>query len=147
MKSMTPTQRQTQLLHQWILNQSHRPSIVEEPELINLLQDINPRFYPLKTPDIEFWIQNTYFKKKQLFKHYLNNLSNPMCITYDLRISSNEKLFIEIRCHYIDDAWTTWNQILDIKKISGIPSGEVISKLIFSTLEEFEIRDKVQGFH
>ncbi|CAG8802254.1 21932_t:CDS:2, partial [Gigaspora rosea] len=94
----------------WIINQQRLLSIVEDPELIEILQYLNPLYSCSK-----------------------------LSFTSDLWTSPNNKSYISVTAHYINENWALKEITIDFGLLSRKHNGVNIANGFFRILEDYNI--------
>jgi hypothetical protein len=76
-------------------------------------------------------------------QEYLGALTSKISITTDLWTGKNQKAYICITIHFIDDAWRLRNLLLDFSEFDGAHDGDNIARSIIGTLDDYGITHKV----
>ncbi|CAG8782687.1 41584_t:CDS:2, partial [Gigaspora margarita] len=109
----------------WIINRQRLLFIVEDTELIEILQYLNPTVQLVKADIIKKTIITLYSLGKQ-----------------ELRTSPNDKLYISAMAHYIDKNWALKEIIIDFGLLSGKHDGVNIANGFYRILEDYNIVSK-----
>jgi hypothetical protein len=105
-------------------------------------------------PEIKFISADTItndiskaFKNEQI--HVQNKLQNAygkISLTLDGWTSKNQKSFLGITAHWIDENWNLNQITLEFHPLEGPHSGENLSKVLIKVLKEYGILTKVSIF-
>ncbi|CAG8826013.1 6544_t:CDS:2, partial [Gigaspora margarita] len=106
------------MVSKWIINQQRPLSIVENTELIEILQYLNPTVQLVKADTIKKTIMMLYSLGKQELRTYLFNISSKLSFMLDLWTSPNNKSYISATAHYIDENWALKEIIIDFGLLS-----------------------------
>ncbi|CAG8679255.1 24870_t:CDS:2, partial [Gigaspora rosea] len=120
----------------WVVNRQRPISIVEDSELIEIIQYLNPTAELVKAGAIKNSIISHYNLGKQELK---------ISFTSDLWTSPNYKSFISATAHYIDENWTLQETLVDFSLLSGQHNGMNIANAFFKMLEDYKITSKLLG--
>ena len=74
---------------------------------------------------------------------FLQSLPGKLAITSNAWTSTNQIAFLATTCSFINTNWTLWEVLLDFREIPGAHSGENMACLVYNTLEEMGISEKV----
>ncbi|CAG8833087.1 37774_t:CDS:2, partial [Gigaspora margarita] len=113
------------------------------PELVEILQYLNPMVELVKGDAIKNTIMSLYNSGKQELKVFLSNINSKISFTSDLWMSPNNKGFIAVTAHYIDDNWALQEVIIDFGLMSGKHDGTNIANGFFKVLENCDITSKI----
>ncbi|CAG8826351.1 31232_t:CDS:2, partial [Gigaspora margarita] len=127
----------------WIINCQRPLSIIEDPKLVKILQYLNPMVELVKGDAIKNTIMSLYNSGKQELKVFLSNINSKISFTSDLWMSPNNKGFIAVTAHYIDDNWALQEVIIDFGLMSGKHDGTNIANGFFKVLENCDITSKI----
>ncbi|CAG8834972.1 1455_t:CDS:2, partial [Gigaspora margarita] len=126
----------------WIINRQRPLSIVEDPELIEILQYLNPTVQLVKADTIKKTVMTFYSLGKKELKTYLPNIGSKLSFTSDLWTSPNNKSFISVTGHYIDENWALKEIIIDFGLLSGKHDGVNIANGFYHVLKDYNIASK-----
>ncbi|CAG8803303.1 41130_t:CDS:2, partial [Gigaspora margarita] len=126
----------------WIINQQRSLSIIEDTELIEILQYLNPTVQLVKADTIKKTIMMLYSLGKQELWTYLFNISSKLSFISDLWTSPNNKSYISATAHYIDENWVLKKIIIDFGLLSGKHDGVNIANRFYQILEDYNIVSK-----
>ncbi|CAG8469762.1 11170_t:CDS:2, partial [Dentiscutata heterogama] len=115
----------------WIVNRQYPLLIIEDPELVEIIQYLNPRAQLVKSDAIKNSIA------------YLSTISSKLSFTSDIWTSPNNKVFVSVIAHYIDECWTFQETLLDFSLLSGKHNRTNISNGFFKVIEDYGITSKV----
>ncbi|CAG8447903.1 3561_t:CDS:2, partial [Gigaspora rosea] len=132
----------------WIINRQRQLSIVEDPELIEILIYLNPTVQLVKADTIKTTIMTLYSLGKQKLRTYLFNISSKLFFTLDLWTSPNNKSYISDMAHYIDENWALKEITIDFGLLSrkhdgvNIANGE-LNLVICATPQRIELFESI----
>ncbi|CAG8836392.1 474_t:CDS:2, partial [Gigaspora margarita] len=128
---------QTDLIEKLILE------YLQDFELVEILQYLNPIVELVKGDTIKNTIISLYDSGKQELKVFLSNINSKIFFTSDLWTSPNNKEFIAITAHYIDDNWALQEVIINFGLMSKKHDGTNITNGFFKVLENYNITLKI----
>lgn len=87
------------------------------------------------------------FKNEQvLIQNNLQNVPGKISYTLDGWTSKNQKAFLGITAHWINEHWKLNQITLEFQPLEGPHSGENLSKVLFKVFKEYKILTKVDIF-
>ncbi|CAG8788137.1 15868_t:CDS:2, partial [Gigaspora rosea] len=126
----------------WIINHQCPLYIVKDTELIEILLYLNPTVQLVKADAIKQIVMTLYSLGKHDMKIYLSNISSKLSFTSDLWTSSNNKSFISLMGHYIDEDWNLKEIIIDFGLLSEKHDGTNLANGFYQVLEDYNIVSK-----
>ena len=84
-----------------------------------------------------------YSKGWKDIKDYLTGINNKISFTIDIWTSLNNKSFIAVIAHYIDEDWNIRDLLVDFGLVSGRHDGANIADGFFNVLTDYKIAFKV----
>lgn len=80
--------------------------------------------------------------KSELLLLY-NNYNIKYSITFDAWIANNQKEYLDITIHYINENWILNSRIIDMEILKEKHSASYLLEKIWIVLNEFDIRQKI----
>lgn len=81
--------------------------------------------------------------EQTLIQEKLQNISAKISFTFDGWTSKNQKSFLGVTAHWINENWDLKQVVLDFYHLEGSHSGENISKTLIKILKKYGILTKV----
>lgn len=107
------------------------------------LKFVNPAFKVVSPPTLKEDCMKEYRKEKIKLYKALGGLHCRMSFTSDLWTSNQNKSYMALTCHYIDDKWKLKKRIIAFCLIEESHTGAVIAKEIQTRLFEWNLDRKI----
>jgi hypothetical protein len=130
----------------FIINNNHPFTIVEEELLRKFCFSLNPAFIMIKATAMKNKIISKYLERKADVIACLHEKGNSkVSSTTDLWTSGNHFAMIAVTGTWINRKFEMREGILGFRKITGQHSGVNIAESFYGVLAEYQIADKVKS--
>jgi hypothetical protein len=82
-------------------------------------------------------------KSSLTLQKYLQTIKSKISLTIDLWTSSNNKAFVSITAHFINNEWMLQEILIDFGVLSDRHDGENIADGVYTVLKEYDLVHKV----
>ena len=129
----------------WIATADLPFTAVEHPDFIELLRLLNAQLVnellPKAGDTIKAWMELEYGAKKEELKCQLAFSPYKKHITFDLWTSQNSYAMLGVNAHFADLNGKLCSELLGLKRMYGVHSGDNIGELLHTVVVDFELSD------
>jgi hypothetical protein len=129
----------------WIICDLQSISVVENEEWRKMISVFDTRYRFHNRTTIHDYIMLKFEEQKVKVKATIQQISRKVSLTSDMWTANNNKAFLSLTIHYIDNDWKLKGFLLDIIPILTQHTAVNITDAIIKVLEEYEICEKVLG--
>ena len=132
----------TQAVIEWIILDMQPFKVVEGKAFHKMLSNFDPNYQLPSRNTIKNFIIKSFEKRKITIKNYIKNIPGKVSLTVDIWSSLKSESFLGITIHFISDEWSLKHFTLDIFRIKGSHTGQLIADEIYKVLVEFNLENK-----
>lgn len=125
------------IMHEYPFN------IVEHEYFVDFIKSLRPTF-PIKSRiTIRKDTLNMFLEEKKKMYEYFKTLSCRFCTTMDMWTSNQNKCYMCITVHWIDDNWCMQKRIIKFMHVEGHHSGNNLCKVFYDSVLDWNLDRKL----
>lgn len=117
----------------------------EDQTSVKLFSKLNQNFKLPFRNELRNSVINKFDFLQTKVKSLLANNDSKISLTIDSWTSIANRSYCGITCHFIDTNWNLTSFVLDFKAMSGQHSGQDIAQMVYDTLKDYRVENRIQG--
>ncbi|MGI8582739.1 MAG: hAT transposon family protein [Chitinophagaceae bacterium] len=126
-------------LVRWIIRDSQSFNIVENPPFIDFVNSLNENYKLINRKQVCTYIHQLYESKLIITKQIISNINSKISISFDIWTSNNQKSYLGLKMHYINEVFELKSFTLDFYYFNCPHSGNNLCSVIQNILNSFNI--------
>ena len=140
-KGSSNWKKNTQLLSDWVVEDTRPSESVEDPGLVRVFKSLCPQFEPPCSQTVTNYIERSYEAKKEEIIIEIKTIDS-VAVTTDGGSSSNARSYQDTNIHFISPEWELKSYVLGVRESKGEHTAEKYRENTFKVLEDFEIAEE-----